>query len=289
MTTTATLTYTAYLGGLSAAAAAALLASVPPPAASLAFIGVRVISDSTPIAGPTVRTIILGLDPIGNATATCSLVPGDGSGSPIDELTLTGAGSGYVVPPIITFTGGRAADVVESKEAPPNANTPAVAQAYLKVVSAVVTAGGGGYSAATTIVVTGQVKPGNGGLRVGGGSTTAGRPAVLTPTIVAGIITAVTITDPGDGYVGVPVVSVVDPSVTPGSGGIITISMGVGRLDLFHAGGGYSTPPTVVLTPLFQALFPVGFDQAAPFKQLMTTALEQTMMSPVSAGIPVIA
>jgi hypothetical protein len=294
-TSTATLQYTAYLGGASAARAAALLSSVPPPAGALAFLGVRVISDSTPVATPAVRTILLGLNPTSDATATCGLVAGDVSGSPIDDITVTGAGSGYVLPPIVTFTGGRASGVDQANEPidQPNQQAasldrPAVAQAYLSVVGVSIDAAGAGYSAATTATVVGQVKPGNGGLRVGGGSATAGRPAVLALTIVAGNITGVSITDPGDGYVGVPTVVIFDPAVTPGSGGAISVQMGVGRIDLLNPGAGYVSAPTVVLTPYFQAAFPLGSDQAAPFKQLMTTQLEQVLMSPVSAALPVI-
>jgi hypothetical protein len=296
MTTTATLTYTAYLGGASAAQAAALLSSIPPPPDALAFLGVRVISDATPAASPTVRTLVLGLRPTADATATCSLIPADASGSPIDFLTLTAPGASYILPPIVTFVGGRAPGVDQSNqpidqpnEQAASLDRPAMAQAYLKVVGVAIDAAGAGYSAATTASIVGRVKPGDGGVRVGGGSATAGRPAIVSLTIAAGNIVGVTIVDPGDGYVGVPTVVINDPAVVPGSGGAVSVQMGVGRIDLLNPGAGYVSPPTVVLTPYFQALFPVTSDQAAPFKQLMTTQLEQVLMSPVSAAIPIIA
>lgn len=299
MSSTATLVYKAFLGGASAAQVAALMASVPAPKDALSFLGVRIISDSTPIASPVVRTLVLGLNPIATATATASLVPGDASGSPIASLTVTSPGSGYILPPIVTFTGGRskAAPQVQAfnpdqmarqhfNTSPGNPepesqlsgslNSPAAAMARLKVVTATVTAGGAGYSASTFILVQGGLAKG-------------GRAAVLTPTIALGVVTGVVITDPGSGYTSVPSIAIVDPSVTPGSGAAVSVSMGLDLLLLERPGGGYTSAPTVVLTPYFQAVFPPASDQAAPFRNLMNTALEQALMSPVSANPPVIA
>jgi hypothetical protein len=284
MTTTATLTYTAFLGGASAATVAALMAAVPVPPSLLEFYGVRVISDSTPITSPVVRTIVLGLGPPSTATATATLATND-SGSPVGAVTVTSPGAGYVVPPIVSFMGGRPTppnapgyptQTIDVNQLAGSLNSPAVAQAYLNVESAAVATAGSGYSAATTIKLT-------------GGLSQNGVQAVLTPTIVGGHITAVTVTSAGSGYTGVPQVTIDDPAVSPGSGGVVTVSMGLGSIQITRGGTGYSTPPTVVLTPLFQALFPATGDQATPFMFLMNTALEQAVQSPVSASVPVIA
>jgi len=299
MSSTATLTYKAFLGGASAAQVAALMAAVPVPKDALSFLGVRVISDSTPVASPVVRTLVLGLNPVSAATATVSLIPGDGSGSPLNAITVTSPGSGYILPPVVSFSGGR------SKETPQvlsfrsdqmdrqyfntspgdpdpvnladgSLNAPAHAEARLKVVSAAVTAGGGGYNPGTFILVQ-------------GGLTKGGREAVLTPTITLGVVTAVTVTDPGSGYTSVPSIAVIDPAAVPGSGAVVTVSMGLDLILLTNPGAGFTEPPTVVLTPYFQAIFPPGSDQAAPFKNLMNVALEQATLGPVSASPPVIA
>jgi len=274
MTSQATLTYTAFLGGASAATVAAELAAVPPPPAVLSALGVRVISDSTPVASPVVRTIVLGLGPISAATATAAISASE-SASPVTAVTVTAAGSGYVRPPIVTFAGGRS-------KAPPNVdvnqlagskNAPAFADATLKLVSATVVAPGSAYTANATAIVVGGRRP-------------TGRDATLSLTIAGGHITGVAIVDAGAGYTSVPEIIVVD---TAGSGGAVTVSLGVDAVEILRGGAGFTEAPTVVLTPWFQALFPASSDQAAPFKELMTTALEQASFGPVSAGTPVIA
>ena len=284
MTSTATLTYTAYLGGATDTEVAALLSSVPVPPSILNAFGLRVLSDSTPVASPVVRTIVIGLNPASTATATATLEDAGASGSPVGSLTVTGAGSGYVLPPIVTFTGGRPADVVrpgfptittQVNQLAVSANAPAVAQAYLKAVSVSIPSGGAAYSAGTTLVVTGR-------------QSQDGTPMVLTPTITLGVITGVAITDAGSGYTGVPSVTAIDPMGT-GSGAVVTISMGVGTIELYRGGAGYISAPTVVLTPVFQAFFPPAGDQARPLEQLMTTALEATTLGPVFASPVMIA
>jgi hypothetical protein len=285
MTSTATLAYTAHLGGATAAEVAALMASVPVPPSVLNAFGLRILSDSTPVASPVVRTIVLGLNPASTATATATLLDHGASGSSVGALAVTSPGSGYVLPPIVTFTGGRPADVVRpgfptiSIDVNPlvgSVNAPAVAQAYLEAVSVSIPSGGTGYSAATTLVVTGR-------------QSQDGTPMVLTPTIAGGVITGVAITDPGSGYTGVPSITAVDPGTVPGSGADITVTMGVGKLELYRGGAGYSSVPTVVLTPVFQAFFPSTSDQARPLEQLMTSALEAATMGPVFASPVMIA
>jgi hypothetical protein len=297
MTAQATLIYRAFLGGGSAAQVAALMAAVPTPNDVLAFLGVRVISDSTPVASPVVRTVVLGLNPVADGAATCALEPGDSTGAAVESITVTVPGSGYVIPPIVTFAGGRAgaAPQIMARTGPERVhqtipsnpgildpesqlsgalNTPAFAEAALKIVSAAVVAGGSGYSANTFI-------------KLSGGRPL--RPAVLTPTIALGAVTGVTVTDPGSGYRAVPTVTVVDPNVVPGTGASVSVSMGLDFIQLFRSGSGYTTPPTVVLTPYFQFCFPPTGNQAAPFANLMKVAIEQAILSPVSADPPVIA
>ena len=114
---------------------------------------------------------------------------------------------------------------------------------------------------------------------------------MLTPTIVGGVITGVSLTSAGSGYVGVPTVTVVDSG--GGSGAAIGVSMGVGEVLVLRQGTGYNAAPSVVLTPFFQAIFPAGASpfvaQQAPLENLMNVALEQAITSPVAASPVVIA
>jgi hypothetical protein len=282
MSTQAILNYTAFLGGASAAQVIALMSAVPPPADALSFLGVRVLTDSTVGVGPVVRTLVLGLDPSANATATAALET-SASGSPVGSVLVTAPGADYILPPVITFTGGRPTVIpaqstqgIDVNQRAGSLDSPAVAQAYLKVVSTAVVAGGGGYSANTFIKLSGGIKPG-------------GVQAVITPTIAFGVITGVTIFSAGSGYTGVPTVTVVDPNAIPGTGAVVSVSMGVGTIEVLRGGTGFNAPPTVVITPYFQALFPLGSDQGSPFRQLRTTALEQATMGPVTASLPIIA
>lgn len=280
MTTSAALSYKCWLGGASAAQMTTLLESVSPPLDYLASIGVRVVSDSASGSNPVVLGVGLSLVPASDATATAVLRSPAATGSPIESVTVTAPGSGYVAPPIVSFTGGRPSTVdspgfpetpIVVRDIAYAENTPASAQAYLKVVSAAVAAGGSSYTAPIA-VITGRQRQN-------------GTPAKLSFTVVGGVITGVAIVDAGSGYTEVPTVAVVD---TTGSGASITLSMGVGEVLVLRGGSGFNSAPTVVLTPLFQALFPVGSDQAAPLRQLMTTALEQVTMGPISAAEPVI-
>lgn len=291
MTSQVTLTYTGFLAGATQAEAAALVGGVVLPQDLLAFYGVRVLSDSTPTASPVVRTIVLGFNPSSTATATAVLGDHGASGSPVKSVTVTGAGDNYVQPPIVSFTGGRAAGV-EPSMFTPSANNPAAAVAYLKVVSATVDAAGTGYTAATKVTVVGKLKasgsppPYNEG---GPAPADEGVAAVLTPTIAGGHITGIAITSAGSGYVGIPEVVITDEG--GGSGGSISVTMGVGEIVVLRGGGGYDAAPTVVLTPYFQALFPASsaVNQEAPFINLFTPILEQALLTPISAGTPVIA
>jgi hypothetical protein len=282
MTASAALNYSAYLGGASSAQVIAAMDAVAPPLPLLASLGLRLVSAAAAGVNPVIYTMVVGFNPVADATATATLKAPGASGSGVDSVALTLAGSGYVAPPIVSFTGGRPA-TVDSPGFPTtpivesvitgSKNTPPSAQAYLKIVSTIVGLAGSGYSASPTAVVFGRIRQG-------------GRQAKLNVTSAAGAINSVAIVDPGEGYTEVPRVTIVDDT---GSGATITLSMGVGEILVFRSGDGFSSAPTVVLTPLFQALFPPGSDQAAPFRQLMTTALEQATMGPVSAAEPLVA
>jgi hypothetical protein len=277
-----TLVYTAQIGGASAIAVQALMnaAAVPFPPSILTAYGLRVTSDVTAPGPPTVRTIVLAFGPSVAAVASAVLVPGDASGSPIDHFTTT-AGSGYVLPPVVQLSG---APPLATK---PTLDTLGAGQAWMKVVGATVAAPGAGYSASTFAVVSPASPGGNRPSQTAAPSNPTSHAAKLTLTILAGNITGVAIADAGAGYAEIPNVLIVDPTGA-GSGGKISLSMGVDRIDVLRAGNGYQAPPTVTLTPAFKLIFPDSSDQRKPFYNLMTTALSNSVLSPVVAAPPVL-
>jgi hypothetical protein len=269
MSTQVTQVYRIAQGGMTPAALAAIVSatSVPTPTDVLTFMGARVTSDS--VASPpgfAVRTIIYALGPSVTATAL-STVDSDGH---VSGINITAPGADYVIPPIIILAGGDGGSGIESV---------AHARAWLKVVSATITAPGSGYHLGTTATVVGQLAP----------SKPDAKPAKLSLTIGGGgAITAVTIVDPGTGYVGIPTVVIADPAASPGSGGAITLSMGVGQIDVFDPGEGYALGPIVIIRPAFIEMFPNETDQGAPFDNLILVALQSAVASPVEADAPIV-
>lgn len=115
-----------------------------------------------------------------------------------------------------------------------------------------------------------------------------GTPATANLTIVAGVVTGVALVDGGSGYVSPPVLQAIDPTGA-GSGASFSLSMGVGQIDVQAPGRGYVRPPTVTLVPLFESLFPAGGGQEAVFANVIRTALQQAVRTPVTAVFPVLA
>ncbi len=261
MTTQATCVYNVARGGLSNAALLAAVAAVVVPPDPLQALGIRLVSESTITSGNfAVRTSIFSWAPVSNAALNN---PSINANNQLNSLTVASAGSGYVLPPVVAI--GLGGPLVNAK-----------ANAFLKVVSDSIVANGTGYSAATFATVVGQLAPSKSGART----------AQLVLTIVGGAITAVSIVDAGSGYVGVPKVVITDPGVTPGSGGVVTVSMGVDEIQLVHPGEGFDVAPSLILIPAFEVMFPSRRDR--PFFNMLTTAISQAVMTPVKADMPVL-
>jgi hypothetical protein len=120
-----------------------------------------------------------------------------------------------------------------------------------------------------------------------------GTPASAALTIVAGVVTAVKLISPGDGYVSVPTV-VIDPGGPLGSGFSARARMGVGRINVIAGGHGYQDGDPVTITPFFQAIFPsqdppsTDQNQARPWGRFLALAFEQSVLSPVLSDPPVV-
>jgi hypothetical protein len=146
MATQVTLQYQVDVVGASATQIALLMDAdaVPVPQDILQAAGLRVISDTTPIATPVVRTIVLGFDP--SVAPTVSTTIEEGS---VASITRLMAGMDLVSPPPVAFT-----DEGNSVLSQP------AAQTFLEVSGVTIVNNGDSYSAQSFAVVLGQmVKP----------------------------------------------------------------------------------------------------------------------------------
>jgi hypothetical protein len=142
---------------------------------------------------------------------------------PITALTLSNVGSGYTAAPTVTIG------------APTN-GVPATATATVGalVSSIAVTAGGTGYSATPTVTITDTAGTGTG--------------ATATATVVSGVITAITVTNPGSLYT-TPTVAITD---TTGTGATATAAItgtpgAIYALNLTNGGEGYTAAAPVTI------------------------------------------
>jgi len=275
MTTTITCSYHVAQGGAALTALQSAVAAVPVPQDLLTAFALRVTSDSTTIgSGEVIRTIVFSMVPSSTATATAQV----NSNQQLTGVTVTAPGANYVKPPVVSFVG--------TSVFPPKA------RAGLKIVAATVASAGSSYTANAKAVLVGGLPasevlaPNQRPSTVFPPNDPTVIPAVLTLTIVGGHITGVAITNAGSGYTTPPEVVIED---TIGSGGAITLSMGVSDVVVDYRGEGVFPAPTVVLTPAYKSTFPDGSNQGAPLANIMTTVIAQAVFSPVVASTPIVA
>ena len=270
MTTTLTCDYTAtVVGAVDINTLQAKMAAVPIDFTLPNFWGLLLASDVTTQTPPAIRRrLIFKMTPvqIGDATAVAALT---GNGNDLQSVTVTGNGGLYARPPIVTFT------VAADKQ--PNAK--ANAEARMSVdTAALVLNGGTGYSGATTVrFVGGELMPG-------------GVMPIAIPTIVFGVITAVTIMNAPGGTPPVNGSWISPPSVivTDSGGGVgaeIIVGLSVESVKLLSPGMGYTTIPTVGFTPLFKAMIVDAGDQGSSLRNWMTQAFQNALKTAVATSI----
>lgn len=261
MTTTATLVYTVARYFDTGASLDAQIAAVPIPPYVYTLYGLRFVSDAT-VSG--VRTIVLGTGPISAAAAAAKLGGGsEGSGVAAVNLGVGTDGIGYTVPPLVTLT-----------PAAGDGGSGAQASAVMGVARIDVLAGGSGY-VAPVVTLSGGLAP--------NGAPVA---ATASATVVGGAITAITVITNGAGYTTLPEITITDSA---GSGATALAQLGLVSITVTAPGRGYASPPTVVITPLFQKLFPTAALQQFALSQLMTSAIQRLALVQVTATAPVIA
>ena len=186
------------------------------------------------------------------ATATCTLAP-----CPVSSFTITSGGTGYVSASGLLITGGGGSGA-----------TAAIQRTGTTITGVTITNAGSGYTSAPTVTIASTVK--NFNILNGGTGYTAsatvdisgggGIGATASCTVVGGVVTAVTLINPGHSYTSAPTVTI-NPNGTGsganvqailnGSGGNITavINGVVNSLTLTSPGSGYgSVYPTVQFT-----------------------------------------
>jgi hypothetical protein len=177
-----------------------------------------------------------------------------GSNGTVAGIAVTTGGSGYSAPPTVTITGGggsgatAAATVINGVVtgitvlnpgsgytslptitlSSPNLQATATAVAgQITSISVPAGAGGSGYLSAPAVTI---IDPNGTG-------------ATATAIITNGVVTGITVTNPGSGYVNPSIV--IAPPSAPASG---TIAGGIGGTTLLAAGSGYTSAPTVTIT-----------------------------------------
>jgi hypothetical protein len=288
-------------------------AGVLVPVAMLTQQGLRVTSDTTTATGTGAnRNIQIALGPSATATATAVLA----RDATLASVTVGSAGEDYVLPPVISFTGGGVggANLVYGPEG--NGEQYPKAIAYLNVQAAAIVYAGTTYSNQTTLAFIGGLPPAifpvqpqdtrywstpgaaalptpNGppyavnslNLVTSGNSYSnqtyllfegplqpGGHQAIAVSTNIGpnGQILGIELVDPGQGYLDVATVSIIDPvSTTPPTSenripAAITTNMGAGTpatatltidgltgeitgIAGLTPGSGYVQPPTMVI------------------------------------------
>jgi hypothetical protein len=265
---TVTITVTSFTATDDPTESLAVLAAAPLDFTLPNIWGLLLTDDVTSASGVVLtRVMTFKMVPtIGDASGTSVLFRGDPSGSPVKSITTTSAGGLYARPPVVTLP------------TPANGRK-AQAYAVMQVGGVTVINGGAAYSGAAALAfVGGDLQP--------GGTVAAG-----TLTIVANVITAVTITAPGGPYDSPPLAVVTDSG--GGAGAILSAGLNVKSTTLVDGGLGYTSAPAVTYTPLFKEecpdTLPGGASntagQARTMQEYMKTGFQRAIQTPVNVVV----
>ncbi|PTX91737.1 hypothetical protein DB354_17910 [Opitutus sp. ER46] len=109
-------------------------------------------------------------------------------------------------------------------------NTIRVASGSGAIIGASVTSGGAGYTTAPAVTVTGGTGTG----------------AVITANLTGGVVTSLTVDNPGSGYTS-PTITIAPPSATTATATATTAAGAVTSITVTSGGAGYTSAPTVTI------------------------------------------
>ncbi|MDE3097488.1 MAG: hypothetical protein KGK07_15995 [Chloroflexota bacterium] len=272
MGTQGTLATTVPIVGATQTKLIGLVSAVPLPTALMELLGLRTISDSTPVASPIVRSTVFGFNPTANGDGMLVL----NSAGEIVRVTPGVPGKDYAVPPLLSVTDtARPASVSSYQDA--------ALRAWLGVTDFTVVGGGAGYVAPTCAFLGGlppaaydspaqcvrYINVIDGGLGYDPGTTVSLADEKYVTINATGVpifdaygrLLAVQVTDMGEGYKRAPQVRLIStPGMKPkrpakavavmaaGRPARATVNIALGAvtgLTITDGGDRYVTPPTV--------------------------------------------
>lgn len=201
----------------------------------------------------------------------------------VRSIYIIDGGLGYTSGTTITIDGGGPAGPGD----PPTiqAKATVTVDSFGRITSATLTDMGAGYTQVPKIGFhTGGTQPKR-AAKIGV-NMAQGTPARAHATVMAGAITAITLDDPGEGYISVP--DMVLTGGTPTAPGTAAAHMEIDRVDVLFGGGGYLPVTTVAFTPYFKTLYPDGSNQGAPFTGIFKAAFTVQATMPVIDLPPVL-
>lgn len=214
------------------------------------MLGLLPTADTTTSSGLQVtRTINLAFGDYGTITAASITLETGETASPIKAVAIPGGlGTDYAAPPLPTFADSH--------------GNGASGFFRMGVGNISILSGGTGYTAPVATLVGGQLDPN-------------GTPAQVSVQLTGGVVTGLTVTDPGNGYQVFPAIQIADPN---GSGAVCVASLKPVAFSLQRPGSGYKSP-SIAITPFFPYNTPDASNQVGIVKGYMLQALNQQTRS----------
>lgn len=271
------LTFTVERASIPIATLEQQLRLVPIPTDLLTGLGVYVETDATTSVAVGARTAAqraIRLRLGATAPATISLV--QDSNNRVVTATVVGAGAGFGGQPIYDLS-QFFAHTAEGASLPPNRNGVGVPQirVLMKVDGIVLAQGGSGYTAPT--------------VTIDGNTTEGGSKATAHATVIAGVVTAITVDTPGSGYCMAPRVNIHDST---GEGAQAMATLAIDSVEIIAPGNSKLDATLFPASPTLEAFDMVGgattASVASVLGALMQRSIQNATRFPVSMAAPIV-